>query len=110
MSRNSEENWLVCYDIRDSRRLRSVHRLLKNNALPVQYSAFIFIGNPTSLQALVAELRERIDPRSDDVRCYHLGRRCPSWSLGQQSLPPGIMLDGIEIAALLGKASQEDED
>lgn len=33
--------YLACYDIRDPKRLRRVHRLMKSYGYPVQYSVFV---------------------------------------------------------------------
>jgi len=36
--------YIICYDITCPRRLGKIHRLLKQSALPLQYSVFLFNG------------------------------------------------------------------
>jgi CRISPR-associated protein Cas2 len=84
--------YLVAYDIADPRRLARVHRLLKNYALPVQYSVFIAWLNETQLDELVEQLRQRIDNAKDDVRLYHLPAQAKLATFGKQWLPDGVHL------------------
>jgi CRISPR-associated protein Cas2 len=101
MTRRAEEAWLIGYDVRDPRRLSRLHRWLKGHAIPVQYSVFVFLGTPGRFAEVLQGIRERIHPGRDDVRCYHLGARCPVWALGRQGFPEGVILGGSDIAQLL---------
>ncbi len=62
--------WLLCYDIRDPKRLRRVHRLAANLGFSINYSIFYMELKPKIFDALVQQLRKVIDPDFDDVRLY----------------------------------------
>jgi len=64
--------YLVCYDIADPRRLSRVFKLLKGKGRHLQYSVFCCSLTWQELQALKAELAERIESKEDDVRIYPL--------------------------------------
>lgn len=115
MSRGGSRNWLIAYDIADPRRLGRVHRFLKALAIPVQYSLFVYQGSQFMLDHIMAGIAERIEPRADDVRAYHLPERCEVTMLGNQSLPDGIVLtaQGLdrlfrELTADAGESDGED--
>ncbi|MCX9157924.1 CRISPR-associated endonuclease Cas2 [Niveibacterium sp. 24ML] len=101
MSKSETKAWLIAYDISQPRRLRQVHRLMREEGIPVQYSAFILTASDRQLDHLLADLRELIDPTCDDVRAYHIPQRCAVWSLGRNSLPSGILLDAAIAAKFL---------
>jgi CRISPR-associated protein Cas2 len=108
MSFSEKRSWLVCYDIRDPRRLGRVHRYLKRHALPVQYSAFVTRSTQYGLDEMLAGIAARIDPRCDDVRAYHLPDRCEVWTVGAQHLPVGIVLPAKGLVRLLNRLTPED--
>ena len=93
--------WLVAYDIRDPKRLRSVHRTLRKQGIATQYSLFTLLADDAGLEALFAHLESLIDPRRDDVRAYAIPARAHVWSLGRPALPQGIELTGAQTAAHL---------
>jgi CRISPR-associated protein Cas2 len=66
--------YMVCFDIRDDRRLRRVSDELENFGQRVQRSVFECWLDEKDRQALQAQLRDVIDPAVDQVRFYSL---CP---------------------------------
>lgn len=102
MSAGAVKCWLVAYDIREPRRLRKVHRLLKVEGGSVQYSAFGVSADDRQLQALLQRVAALIDARADDVRAYHVPARTPVWALGRQLLPEGVVVGSDEALRLLG--------
>lgn len=66
--------YMVCFDIRDDRRLRRVSDELENFGQRVQRSVFECWLDEADRQALRARLRDVIDPAVDQVRFYPL---CP---------------------------------
>lgn len=110
MSAGKVKDWLVAYDIRDPRRLRRVHRRLREEGCTVQYSAFAVRADDRAMRTLMVDLEALIDPRHDDVRAYHLPERCAVWTLGVQSLPPGIHLEPAAVARLFGKSQLREAD
>lgn len=94
MAIHAPKLFLLAYDIADPRRLARVHRTVKQQGIPLQYSLFLIADTPSVLDGLLAELDDIIDPRADDVRVYTLPARLDATSLGRQSLPMGVMLVG----------------
>lgn len=88
--------WILCYDIRDPRRLQRVHRYVSKHGLPLQYSAFLLKGNRETIERILAGLRPYLDERVDDVRCYPLGKDTRIWGLGRQFTDgPAVLTDEI---------------
>ncbi|HMN94860.1 MAG TPA: CRISPR-associated endonuclease Cas2 [Phycisphaerales bacterium] len=65
--------YLVCYDIRDAKRLRSVHRLMKAYGEPWQYSVFWCTLKAIDRVRLETELRETMNQREDQILIVDLG-------------------------------------
>lgn len=80
----------ICYDITSPRRRLRVHTLLKQYALPLQYSVFYFRGTEQQLEHCLNQLQRIIDPHTDDVRAYPLPKRGLRLHFGQLPLPQGI--------------------
>ena len=62
--------YLVAYDIRDRNRWHKVHHMLIAQALPIQYSVFLFNGSRDAFERCMSALTSIIDPREDDLRFY----------------------------------------
>ncbi len=67
--------WLVCYDIRDPKRYRAAHKLLKGAGRPVQYSIFRCRLDDLELEKLRWELAKVLDP-TDRLLVVDLCPRC----------------------------------
>lgn len=92
MTLRASRTWLICYDIRDPKRLARVYRYLVTEAVPVQYSVFVTRKSVEQLGEIRTELSRRIDPKCDDVRIYHVPDRPEVVAFGVQGLPHGIQL------------------
>lgn len=79
--------WLLAYDIADKRRLSRLHRYMKRQAVPVQYSVFYFEGSTLQLGRLLNEINDYINPKQDDVRAYPLPQDLKYDTFGRGSLP-----------------------
>lgn len=84
--------YLITYDIAHPKRLGRVHRFLKKQGIPVQYSVFTAEMRRAKVERLIASLNNLIHPREDDVRCYALPSQLAFDVLGQQFFPDGVML------------------
>ncbi len=84
--------YLMAYDIADCRRLARVHRVLKQQGLPVQYSVFAVVLKRKALLRLLERINTLISQREDDVRCYRLPENSAADTLGQQYFPDDVML------------------
>ena len=88
-------DYIICYDIANPRRLGRIHRALKKQALAVQYSVFLFSGTEAQLQRCLAQLQALMDERCDDIRAYPLPQRGLRLVLGASVLPDGIILGSL---------------
>lgn len=95
MALNEPRSWLIAYDIADPRRLGRVHRYLKGEAVPVQYSIFAANTSANGIRRVRDGLAKRIDPRQDDVRIYLLPCPLNISCLGQSFLPEGLLLPNL---------------
>ena len=108
MSHSEVCTWLIAYDIANPRRLQRVHTYLKRHAVPLQYSVFVTRLNERALSKVLAELKDRIDDGTDDVRAYRLPQRCKPITLGRQILPLDVILAAEGLNELLNSDSDED--
>lgn len=67
--------YLICYDIRDARRLRRAAKHLEGYGTRVQFSVFRCWLSPQQAQRLRWELTERLKPE-DDLLIIPLCSRC----------------------------------
>ena len=86
--------YLVAYDIRDRNRWHKVHHMLIAQALPIQYSVFLFNGSRDAFERCMSALTSIIDPREDDLRFYELPKRGLKYRAGKPQLPTGINFSG----------------
>lgn len=84
--------YLIAYDIADPRRLGKVHRTLKKQGLPVQYSVFTVVMKRPRLLRLLERIAQQIKANEDDVRCYRLPGNSETVTLGRQFFPEDVML------------------
>lgn len=90
---DSQSNlYLMAYDIADPKRLARIHRILKQQGLPVQYSVFTVVLKRKALLRLLERINTLINQREDDVRCYRLPDNSAVDILGQQYFPDDVML------------------
>ncbi len=92
MALNTPFSWLITYDIADPKRLVRLHRFLVKQAVPVQYSVFLYEGTHAQMGGLMAAVEKRIDPACDDVRGYALPGQLSIDILGGGVLPSNVML------------------
>ena len=98
MRNGNIRTYLIGYDIADPLRLKKVHRLLSEEAIPIQYSVFLTRRAGRSMGYLSVEIAALINWREDDVRIYQVPRDPEFRTLGRAPLPEGIaILDGHDI-------------
>jgi CRISPR-associated protein Cas2 len=95
MALNAPRSWLIAYDITDPRRLGRVHRYLKGEAVPIQYSVFATNTSANGIRRVRDALENKIDPRRDDVRIYLLPQSLDISHIGLSFLPEGLLLPNI---------------
>ena len=86
-------NYLVCYDIRDERRLQRVYNQAKKVGIHLQYSVFYCRLTWPELLEFKRTLNDIIDESKDDVRFYPLPEnpKVTVMGLGDR-IPDGIMV------------------
>lgn len=65
--------YLVCYDVRDARRLRRIHKLLKAYGEPWQYSVFYCTLKAIDRVRLEVAAREILNLHEDQLLIVDLG-------------------------------------
>jgi CRISPR-associated protein Cas2 len=93
MSLHEPTGWIVCYDIRQPKRLIRVHRHLKKWGVPLQYSVFMVQASAARLHRLMAELEDIIDTSVDDVRAYRFAPGAECHTLGASMLPDDVLIN-----------------
>lgn len=94
MSLHTPARWIVTYDIADPRRGVRVHRYMKSQGVPLQYSVFIVEASAARMRQVMLALEDLIDPGSDDVRAYRWADHAESHQLGADLLPEGVLISG----------------
>lgn len=94
--------YLIAYDIANPRRLGKVHRILKKEGLPVQYSVFTMVMRRLRLLRLLERIENQIEATEDDVRCYRIPENTEAATLGKQYFPEDVMLFTTGINRMLG--------
>lgn len=65
--------YLVCYDIRDPKRLRRVHKVLKGYGEAWQFSVFFCVLKDIDRVRLQTDLEEQINQKEDQAMILDLG-------------------------------------
>ncbi len=92
MNSMSSSPLLLCYDIRDPKRLQKVHREVKKVGMPLQYSVFYIEMNNDEVSRLLKKLTTIIDTSRDDIRVYAISRFDDIAMLGAPFLEDGIQV------------------
>jgi len=65
--------YLVCYDIRDPKRLRHVYKVMKGYGEPWQYSVFFCVLRDIDRVRMQSELENEMNLKEDQVLVIELG-------------------------------------
>jgi CRISPR-associated protein Cas2 len=68
--------WLVCYDVRNEKRLRRTANIMERYGVRVQKSVFECWLTENALDDLRNDIAEVLDPNMDSVRMYTLCEVC----------------------------------
>lgn len=81
-----QQNFLICYDITNSKRLQRLQRLVSKDCFQLQYSVYYATLYPQAMDKLIEKIEKIINRHHDDVRIYVvapleqafvIGKRCP---------------------------------
>jgi CRISPR-associated protein Cas2 len=113
MALNQIRSWLIAYDIANPRRLRRVHRALRECAVPVQYSVFAARCSAAKLGSIRMSVAGLIAKREDDVRFYPVPEPASIFVHGRKALPEGLQLldasASVDLAARQGHGAFSDD-
>lgn len=79
---SNKKNYLLCYDIRDEKRLLKLHKYMISQLIPVQKSVFYGLINEHDLARIIEETLELISVSTDDVRVYRVAKFSEALTLG----------------------------
>jgi len=66
-----KDDYLICYDIADKKRVAKIARYLEKKAFRIQYSIFLLKNaSKEEIYAIAQDLNELIEPKEDDIRIY----------------------------------------
>lgn len=86
-------NYIICYDIKDEKRLNKVYKLMSGLGIHLQYSVFYNRLGWQELLELKEKLRNLIDEEEDDIRIYPLPSKPYVMVMGKGDKVP----EGVEI-------------
>ena len=92
--------YLVCYDIRDARRLRRVHRLLKGYGEPWQFSVFFCQLKEIDRVRLERHLREIVKLDEDGVLLLALDTDTDAARARATVLGPGLPVPSANVVVI----------
>ena len=68
-------NFLICYDIADSKRLTKIAKNLENVSIRIQKSIFYYMeATAKDIEQIVSIIEEIINKDEDDVRVYKVDK------------------------------------
>ena len=91
MSDPPAKSFLICYDICDPKRLRRVHKAVRDVGIPVQFSVFLADLKQVELDALIETLSRFIEASEDKVNFYHLTTSKAEICLGLSPLSDEVL-------------------
>ena len=78
--------YLIGYDIADPKRLKKIHKQLKNDGIAVQKSLFFVQGNEDKIIHLMKILSKKMDLSVDDLRAYPITDPKEVWTNNKNPL------------------------
>ena len=71
MKSMSKQDFLICYDIADEKRVGKIGKLIEKNALRIQRSVYFYEQvSREELTALMEKVLTLLDEEADDLRVY----------------------------------------
>jgi CRISPR-associated protein Cas2 len=86
--------YMLAYDIRDEKRLKRLHYVIRKEAIAMQQSVFLIHADQQQLQKIRTLVDKNTHTQQDDVRLYPLTHPDSMWMAGTQQRA----LDGIFTA------------
>ena len=80
--RLSTGEYMICYDIREQKRLQRIQRLTAKHTIYLQRSVYLYRGKGNPLISLIEKLRPEMN-LDDDLRIYNLAHIKDMWFLSE---------------------------
>ncbi|WP_341325699.1 CRISPR-associated endonuclease Cas2 [Methylotuvimicrobium sp. KM2] len=77
--------YLLCYDIREEKRLKKFHYRLSKQAMAMQKSVFLVEAGDKEIQKIIQLVDAYTHTHEDDVRLYPIEHPKAIWSAGIQN-------------------------
>ncbi|HIE00520.1 MAG TPA: CRISPR-associated endonuclease Cas2 [Thiotrichaceae bacterium] len=98
----SQGDYLICYDIREKKRLQRIQRLMAKRTLYLQRSVYLYRGKGNALLTLLEAVGTEMQD-DDDVRIYNLIHVRDMWFLSHEKpVVPEIHSQKTELIAKRG--------
>ncbi len=97
MHEYTEKQYLICYDISDSKRLQCLHRFITKHAIPIQYSVYYTYMKIKEMDILRKDIKGIINNKQDDVRIYTLPEHINIKIIGENCFSSDILLFRNEL-------------
>ncbi len=69
----SKQDFLICYDIADEKRVGKIGKLIEKNALRIQRSVYFYEQvSKEELTSLMEKVLTLLDEEADDLRVYNI--------------------------------------
>jgi CRISPR-associated protein Cas2 len=92
MGLNTPMDWIVCYEMKDHKRLTRLFKLLKTQGIPIQYSVFLVHMSTRGMVQLDSRILKLINCIEDDVRVYSIPMCSNTVIMGKPLIPDGVLL------------------
>jgi CRISPR-associated endonuclease Cas2 len=93
-------DYMVCYDIRDPKRLRRIQRLTAKRTIFLQRSVYLYRGSGSGLISLVEKVSQSMKD-NDDLRIYNMCHIRDMWFLSDdQPAIQEMRLSQVQVANL----------
>ncbi|PKI12724.1 CRISPR-associated endonuclease Cas2 [Colwellia sp. 12G3] len=74
------QSYLICYDIRNPKRLQKVHKVIIHYGVLLQFSVYYGLMEQHTLKEMVDKLITIINDKEDDIRIYPIhGSTLENW-------------------------------
>jgi CRISPR-associated protein Cas2 len=98
----SQGDYLICYDIREKKRLQRIQRLMAKGTLYLQRSVYLYRGKGNALLKLLETVKKEMQD-DDDVRIYNLMHVRDMWFLSHEKpVVPELHTQTTQIVATKG--------
>ena len=88
-----KKDFLICYDIRDEKRLRKIAKIIEADAIRIQRSVYFYEQmSKKELDILIKKVLEFFDEEVDDLRIYTIKDRGIALGCGVDLNHPLILI------------------